>query len=1229
MSDPTMAELLIRNRAGDLDAIPATPEDIATWLARAAAFLAGGGPWGTGQPGQRAALLPTERATPREFPNNDRPWTVRRTTPSSSPGALDYLFRKVDLPGVIPIDQALAIASAPLSDIVRSGDRDAMRAASEASFDVASMLPAAGVAAGRTIPDGAAGIFGGRLAKTADQAALKRAEDMAAKGAPREDIWNQTGWFKGVDGQWRFEIDDSMADYLGAGRRFDQVMDHADLVSAYPDLGSAPVRSLTPAEQMRGVAAAYNPLSEEFAMRRAQPYDDRAKSAGLHEAQHYIQGEEGFAQGASESLARGYLNDQMATENAPRSRGEVIDAYKKAAGEVEARTVQRRMDLTPAERRARPPWLDYDVPESQQIMFSNPDDTSTAAILAAINQSTLSNFERASTHPRDRGADGRNVFGSPKATHTPSMDNEAFGWWREVGNDVIDARTGESVYDWDTANNFNAIQGGKAPRAAIEGFNEHDAYTLNKDMMDFMEAEAPRRAFLNSNPDDPTTAAILAAMNAQERPQGSATFYTFGGEKARTADKVALATATQMEKQGIPREQIWNDTGWFKGVDGKWRFEIDDSQAEVLGGVKTARRFDKAIDHPDLAAAYPGLGAAPVRGVKPSEEMMGMVAAYNPLTKEFALRNAPEFDAKTKSSGLHEAQHYIQGEEGFAQGSSEALARGDLNNRAAAAQIAAHEAAIADKPTGLQYFSQKAWQDYYSRLADTMTDRLRARREAADAPRSRREILDAYKQSAGEVESRTVQKRMNMTADERRARPPWLDYDVPENQQIVRLASNPDDLNTSAVLAALQAGNVDEALAATNARTSTTQPPSLRGAGDQDPGAQARALQWQMPRGRPADVDPPAAPANANQSGAPAQMLGDLDAIEAMLGEKLPPQRHNPAPDTPGATPLHSWKTARDAIDASRPVLRDLASRYGASLMSSEGLAARSGGLAYPPPAELHRMLNMVADGIRRADPPRSPYGFGYQITDSPTGVRWTSGADGDTLVVGTKATAADVEQAVKGKLYSNPDDPTTAAILAAMGAQDKPQGIKAYHGSRQDFDAFETPAFFSTKEGIANRYRMHGGGGDNINGKYNEPPPGYILAVDHYLDNGKDKDAARNALHASRMQARKNGLVPDEEFQAALDYLQSGKTLGTSYEVRLPEPDYTYPFLESPDQKQAIADAMAKGHKVIGLYGGDELVALDPSVINIVRKYSNAPDPNTAAILAILAAQQQGGQHQ
>lgn len=56
-------------------------------------------------------------------------------------------------------------------------------------------------------PAGGTGMFAGRLAKTADQEALARAERLAAEGADRNAIWNETGWFQGPDQKWRFEID--------------------------------------------------------------------------------------------------------------------------------------------------------------------------------------------------------------------------------------------------------------------------------------------------------------------------------------------------------------------------------------------------------------------------------------------------------------------------------------------------------------------------------------------------------------------------------------------------------------------------------------------------------------------------------------------------------------------------------------------------------------------------------------------------------------------------------------------------------------------------------------------------------------------------------------------------------------------------------------------------------------------------------------------------------------
>ena len=48
-----------------------------------------------------------------------------------------------------------------------------------------------------------------------------------------------------------------------------------------------------------------------------------------------------------------------------------------------------------------------------------------------------------------------------------------------------------------------------------------------------------------------------------------------------------------------------------------------------------------------------------------------------------------------------------------------------------------------------------------------------------------------YKRLAGENESRNVQSRMNMSAEERRATPPWQTQDVPDEQQIIRYGNRP------------------------------------------------------------------------------------------------------------------------------------------------------------------------------------------------------------------------------------------------------------------------------------------------------------------------------------------------------------------------------------------------------------------------------------------------------
>ena len=71
--------------------------------------------------------------------------------------------------------------------------------------------------------------------------------------------------------------------------------------------------------------------------------------------------------------------------------------------------------------------------------------------------------------------------------------------------------------------------------------------------------------------------------------------FSFAGEGAKNADREALERAKEMESRGLDRREIRRATGWFRGADQKWRFEIDDSRMKYhRGGDAQFRR-----DHPE------------------------------------------------------------------------------------------------------------------------------------------------------------------------------------------------------------------------------------------------------------------------------------------------------------------------------------------------------------------------------------------------------------------------------------------------------------------------------------------------------------------------------------------------------------------------------------------------------------------------------------------------------
>ena len=154
------------------------------------------------------------------------------------------------------------------------------------------------------------------------------------------------------------------------------------------------------------------------------------------------------------------------------------------------------------------------------------------------------------------------------------------------------------------------------------------------------------------------------AMGARPSPS---TLNIFAGPMSRKANTDALKKAEDMTKSGKSRDQIWQETGWFKDKDG-WKYEIDDSKSQFFNQ-SGARDVGESLTHGKLYSNYPDVSGIPVR--TSSDPNVGASYAYKaPGRSEKISLNTNREAGNIKSSLLHEVQHSIQDRENFAKGGS-------------------------------------------------------------------------------------------------------------------------------------------------------------------------------------------------------------------------------------------------------------------------------------------------------------------------------------------------------------------------------------------------------------------------------------------------------------------------------------------------------------------------------------------------------------------------------
>lgn len=211
------------------------------------------------------------------------------------------------------------------------------------------------------------------------------------------------------------------------------------------------------------------------------------------------------------------------------------------------------------------------------------------------------------------------------------------------------------------------------------------------------------------------------AQTSQETRGSPEGRFSLAGQKARTANSQTLQIAEQMEQEGASREEIWQETGWTRTMDGKnWRFEIDNSEAEYRGGgdaqfreahadyaeyqdllqkmfegtisesemqrmeqlddiwsgeyARLRERVESGnatladvLQHDSLYEAYPELRDVKVRLESDTGSKNG---SYDPRTNTITISEDKPGDSAKVGTMLHEIQHAIQQIEGWESGAS-------------------------------------------------------------------------------------------------------------------------------------------------------------------------------------------------------------------------------------------------------------------------------------------------------------------------------------------------------------------------------------------------------------------------------------------------------------------------------------------------------------------------------------------------------------------------------
>lgn len=272
--------------------------------------------------------------------------------------------------------------------------------------------------------------------------------------------------------------------------------------------------------------------------------------------------------------------------------------------------------------------------------------------------------------------------------------------------------------------------------------------------------------------------------------------YSFAGVNSKSANYNTLAVAETLERSGKSQQEIYEKTGWYRGSENKWRYEIHDSNFQIKTNIEANKGYNLnsiLLNADELYKAYPQLEEAEINFVDLPNNIAG---GYDETHDSYIINNnLINNNIELKKTLLHEIQHNIQAIEDFSRGNSDNWQKTKIKLENKLIDIDKqidninNKIGFEDYKNNLlnEYFSNNNFNpdEYFSKLDEFQNNskyaeqiqRLKAQKKSLEEIYSNiknRNSDDLYQNTAGEQESFDVEKRLDMSLEERKAQLPFV-----------------------------------------------------------------------------------------------------------------------------------------------------------------------------------------------------------------------------------------------------------------------------------------------------------------------------------------------------------------------------------------------------------------------------------------------------------------------